>query len=267
MHLKSDDDVRYDVRFDDGDHREGLKRNLALTVEEFLGEFGEEYFRETAGVSPPKCKTLKPGNALVDVNFYARTQEECLASRNDYAVKRSKVAKHVYDIGTPCRAKWTDGKWFWGHVKDVRSDGDSILYSVCRRQRPVAQANFSLNRHLFCLKVLFDDKDTLDDIPQSYVLSEYDLDAMGPSDVGFEQLDKGCGSCSMCTKQKCGKCMTCVGNGGSAGKVHPGRHVCLLKVRATETALGEWSPSSTLIICLDVCKTASGGESNKDPAW
>ena len=221
----------YDVRFDDGDFTEGLKREFIRTEEEYSAEFGDSNIQKATNVDEitRQSSTADDGSLLVDAKPARRKQEGSAASR---FAKKPKKGKRVYETGTPCRAKWTNGSWYWGHVSCVRYMGDAVLYSVRILLGVLLHRTGISNLSLLCVQVHFDDQDTLDDIPQSYVLSDEDFSALQLTDFDFEPLKRKCGTCSMCKREDCGKCMTCTGNVGIAGKL---KHVCLLKVRAVTT--------------------------------
>ena len=184
-----------------------------------------------------------------------RTESAAWSSSEEQAVSVSAVQSSIcgdLQVGSRCYAKFTNGQWYWGNVANVTGSGKYKLFSVSQFELVELTELWQLLtcQHL-AVQVKFDDGDFLEGLPTYAVVSEKEYNKeMGnlqvPADSEVNDLDcdgtdagaaaprsftvlrkERCRCCSMCSKEDCGKCQSCVTN---QRQTDTGKEVCLHKV-------------------------------------
>lgn len=185
-----------------------------------------------------------------------RTHSAAWSSNEEQAVSVPAVQSSIcgdLQVGSRCYAKFTNGQWYWGNVANVTGSGKFKMFSVSRfNSRSLLNCWQLLTcQHWAFPQVKFDDGDFLEGVSTYAVVSEDEyneemrtLQVPADSEVNDPDCDgtdagaagtrslitlrkERCRCCSMCSKNDCGKCQSCVTN---QRQTDTGKEVCLHKV-------------------------------------
>jgi len=133
--------------------------------------------------------------------------------RKEFPELKSRRQRRGYKIvGSRCYARHENGTWGWGVIRHRVDECKEVFYCV------------------FLDNGLKDYHVKSSDV---YTEAEY-YDVFGDPDTRqtlslVELRARACGECTMCLKEDCRKCQSCVAN--QARERDEGKGVCLLKVR------------------------------------